>query len=131
MVKIYYDPKSSGIYQTNIHKRIPQGSVEISEEMRWKIVNASSDGLLITVLNDEITFSESETVPNTLVNDERFWRDSELFRSDIELYKVQDSDAKGVGSVSDWRVYRKLLRMWPENANFPTIEFRPKAPDAD
>jgi len=61
---------------------------------------------------------------------ERQWRDSELTRADIEIYKVQDSDPKAVGSVSDWRSYRKTLRYWPENQNFPNKEFRPNAPDA-
>lgn len=60
---------------------------------------------------------------------ERHWRDAELNRSDIALNMVQDSDQKAVGTVSQWRTYRKELRSWPESVNFPKEEFRPKAPD--
>lgn len=61
---------------------------------------------------------------------ERVWRNSELIRADIELNKVQDTDSKAVGSVAAWRDYRKALRAWPENVNFPVKNSRPKAPDA-
>ena len=61
---------------------------------------------------------------------ERQWRDAELARADIELFKVQDSDPKAVGSVADWRQYRKELRAWPEHEGFPSKANRPKAPDA-
>lgn len=60
---------------------------------------------------------------------ERLWRDSELDRADIELYKVQDSDPKAKGSVSGWREYRKALRAYPESEGFPNQESRPVAPD--
>ena len=60
---------------------------------------------------------------------ERIWRDSELLRSDIELYKAQDADPKSVGSVTDWRFYRKALRAWPESKGFPKEAYRPIAPD--
>jgi len=61
---------------------------------------------------------------------ERLWRDSELARADIELYKVQDSDPKSKGSVSEWREYRKALRAYPESEGFTNQESRPVAPDA-
>jgi len=61
---------------------------------------------------------------------ERQWRDTELERADVELFKVQDGDPKAVGSVSDWRQYRKELRAWPEHEGFPLKANRPKAPDA-
>lgn len=56
----------------------------------------------------------------------RMWRNAELFRADIELYKVQDG--MGTGSVSEWRAYRCALRNWPDTADFPTTP--PKAPDS-
>ena len=61
---------------------------------------------------------------------ERAWRDSELIRADIELYKVQDIDPKAVGTVAGWREYRKALRAWPEHKDFPNKEKRPVSPDA-
>lgn len=64
------------------------------------------------------------------VNQERAWRDGELNRADVELYKVQDSDPKAVGTVGMWREYRRELRIWPEHTNFTIKESRPVAPDA-
>lgn len=61
---------------------------------------------------------------------ERVWRNIEINRADIELNKVQDSDPKAKGAVSQWREYRKALRAWPEHADFPNKEKRPVAPDA-
>lgn len=60
---------------------------------------------------------------------EMSWLDVELIRAGNELDKVQDSDPKSVGSVSDWRSYRKALRSWPEHKDFPSKDFRPISPD--
>jgi hypothetical protein len=64
----------------------------------------------------------------SLIAIERYWRDSELTRADIELNKAQDGD--GTGSVRAWREYRKSLRVYPEVEGFPVSGLRPKAPDA-
>ena len=61
---------------------------------------------------------------------ERGWRNKELVRSDIELNKVQDTDPQAKGTVSQWREYRKALRAWPENKDFPNKGKRPVSPDA-
>jgi hypothetical protein len=58
---------------------------------------------------------------------EREWRDIEISRADIELNKVQDG--AGVGTVSEWRLYRVALRNWPTHPEFPKVESRPVAPD--
>lgn len=60
---------------------------------------------------------------------ERKFRDAELRRADIELLKVQDSDPGATGNVGDWRTYRKALRAWPNDENFPDPSYRPVAPD--
>lgn len=60
---------------------------------------------------------------------EKAWRDAELVRADEELNKVQDSDPKAKGTVSEWREYRKLLRGLPEATGFPNKESRPTSPD--
>lgn len=55
---------------------------------------------------------------------ERQWRDSELSRADIEIYKLEDIN----GDTSEWRVYRMKLRTYPETSDFPNGT-RPTAPD--
>ena len=60
-----------------------------------------------------------------LSSPEREWRNSELFRADIEIYKIQDG---GAGSIASWRAYRKLLRDWPQHPGFPNKIHRPSSP---
>jgi hypothetical protein len=64
----------------------------------------------------EPEFSSDEIIASKAA-DERQWRDAEIARSDIELYKVQDG--RGVGNVGQWRAYRNDLRDYPEQAGFP------------
>ena len=61
---------------------------------------------------------EPYVAPDTRPEEERQWRNSELTKTDIELYKLQDG--MGTGSIEALRLYRNALRKWPENANFQT-----------
>lgn len=85
---------------------------------------------LIQLTEDDIKKHQADKSLDVQAYIERYWRDSELIRSDIELYKVQDSDPKAVGTVAGWREYRKALRAWPEHKDFPNKEKRPVSPDA-
>lgn len=60
---------------------------------------------------------------------ETVWVSHEMERIRAELEKVQDSDPKATGSVSDWRSYRKALRAWSESLDFPNKDKRPLSPD--
>lgn len=131
MTKFYYDPESKGFYQNDFHAKIPKTAIEITDKLRWELIAGQADGKQITVNIDQVSLQVRKVDLYELTFLERDWRDMELVRSDIELNKVQDSDPKSSGSVSDWRSYRKALRAWPEQSNFPNKEFRPKAPDAE
>ena len=63
----------------------------------------------------EPQFTQTE-LDDVKAGEERRWRNSELSRADIELFKVQDG---GSGSVADWRNYRSALRDYPEQDDFP------------
>lgn len=75
-------------------------------------------------------YSPKQASIEELAAEERIWRDAELLRADEELNKVQDSDPKAIGTVTQWREYRRALRGIPELAGFPTSHVRPIAPDA-
>lgn len=66
---------------------------------------------------------EPYVAPDTRPEEERAWRNSELAKADIELYKLQDG--RGTGLASDWSDYRNALRDWPEHESFPDSAFRP------
>ena len=59
---------------------------------------------------------------------ERYWRNAELVRADEELNKVQDADPKAIGTVGQWREYRKALRNYPSVEGFPNETLRPVSP---
>lgn len=129
MIKFYYDPESKGFYQNDFHSKIPATAIEITDKLRWELIDGQASGKQIVVDIDQVSLQERKVDLYELPLLERNWRDMELVRTDFELNKVQDSDPKAVGSVSDWRNYRKSLRAWPEHQDFPKTEFRPKAPD--
>lgn len=92
----------------------------------------NSDGSqdhLITPHMDNIEFDLPVAGCGDEITTERLWRDAELTRSDIEIFKVQDSDPKSKGAVAQWREYRKALRAWPALGEFPDKTKRPAAPD--
>lgn len=129
-LKIYFDPVSQGFYQTDYHKNIPKTAIEVTDNLRWALLEGESRGEKICVEDGVITLKAPTVEALTTVPDERYWRDLQLAHSDIELNKVQDSDPKAVGTVSQWREYRKALRAWPEHKDFPNKEKRPVSPDA-
>ena len=109
---------------------IPEDRVEITQNKHNELLQGPVVGKILSsdqsgnpVLVDKaVSVHDLEMV-------ERVWRNSELNRSDIELNKVQDSDSKSLGSVSQWREYRKSLRNWPQSVDFPNKEKRPRSPD--
>ena len=129
-MKVYFDPVSKGFYQSDIHIKIPPSAIEITDEKRWELIEGQSNGKVIVVKDNEVTLQDDEPTEEDKAIVERLWRDAELARADIELYKVQDSDPKAVGTVAGWREYRKALRAWPEHKDFPDTSKRPVAPDA-
>jgi hypothetical protein len=128
-LKVFYDPVTKGFYKSGWNVNIPTSSVEITEDQRLFLIQEQEVGNKV-VVKEGVVVSAPPSTPSheALIDSERKWRDSELINADIELNKVQDSDPKAIGTVSDWRTYRKALRAWPENKNFPKQEFRPKSP---
>jgi hypothetical protein len=105
----------------------PNDGIDVSREV-FQEFSATKDGYSRKFENGVFRWVEAALRPEDLANVERFWRDSELNRADEELNKVQDSDPKSVGTVTEWRQYRKDLRAWPDNSNFPDKNFRPQSP---
>lgn len=118
-----YSAKTKGFYDDSNY---PKDSVEISHEYYKQLLEAQDQGNSIGC--DEKGFPVIVLIKqNNASTEERIWRNLELQRADIELNKVQDGE--GVGSVQSWRDYRKQLRAWPQDKNFPLSSERPKAPD--
>jgi hypothetical protein len=121
----FYAPEFKDSYVTN--GVWPEDGTEVSEE-DFVEFSAVKEGYSRKFENEVFSWSVAVRDPSEVINTEKHWRDAELKRADEELNKVQDSDPKAVGSVAQWREYRKLLRAWPEADNFPDIDSRPKSP---
>ena len=127
---IYYSESTKGFYLSEINgNNLPQDCVEISKDKYKELLKGQSENKqIISDSAGNPTLVDHKTEHTSTY--ERCWRDSELVRADIEIYKVQDSDPEAVGTVAGWREYRKALRAWPEHRDFPNKEKRPVAPDA-
>lgn len=138
MNKKYFSPTTFGFYPEEFKKQYekagnwPNDLVEITEaDYKKYALGSSPEGKYPSLIGGVLSWVDvipAELTLGQLETEERTWRNSELDEADIELNKVQDSDAKSVGSVADWRNYRKLLRSWPEHVEFPNKTFRPISP---
>lgn len=128
-MKYYFRPKSLDFYLSGFHTTIPEDVVEVTtKDFLTYGVGIAPVGMTRHWDGEKITWKQEVHPESELYKKERDWRNSELLRSDIELNKVQDSDPKAVGTVSDWRAYRKALRAWPEHSGFPNTDLRPTSP---
>ncbi len=86
---------------------------------------SEEDGDALIFSGDATSIDYEGSVLETLKKEdtERAWRDSELVVSDIEIYKAEDD--LGAFDATDWRDYRKALRDWPTNPDFPDSTKRP------
>lgn len=127
-MKIYFSPSTQGFYHEGIQARVPGDVKIISKEKYEEVYEKLSSGHKASCdTSGEIKYELVKL--DDLVGEERFWRNGELGRADLEIFKAQDSDPKAMGSVSQWQEYRKALRSWPDHVQFPNKDFRPTSPD--
>jgi hypothetical protein len=58
---------------------------------------------------------EAEDALADLANTERSWRDAELAKTDVDIYKLEDAGLDATGH----RAYRMALREYPQQSDFP------------
>lgn len=82
---------------------------------------------------DQIWDFDTETWgPSTYVATagENDWRIAEMLAIPDEIAKVEDDDPDAIGTVEDWRNYRKALRLWVEGKPGFPFGTRPISPRA-
>lgn len=136
-MKYFFSPSLKSIYPEELKsvyvkaKSWPTDLIEIPETAAKIFIESSSPvGKVLGCVDNLPAWIDCIMTQETLIHQEFLWVDTELDRARDELEKVQDSDPKAVGSVSAWREYRKALRVWQNDNNFPNKELRPHAPDA-
>ncbi|MBK5549329.1 phage tail protein, partial [Pseudomonas sp. TH03] len=72
--------------------------------------------------------------PEAVAVVERAWRDAQLAATDGVVSRHRDELEEGINTsltaeqYAELQVYRRLLRNWPEGAEFPLVDHRPVAP---
>lgn len=136
-MQVFFSPAANAFYPKDYEKAYkssgswPVDLVEVSEQdFNTFGLQTPPAGMTRGFVNNSLCWVVQKYSDEQIKQAEVVWTEYEIDRARDELEKVQDSDPASFGSVSDWRSYRKNLRVWPTHENFPNKEFRPKAPDA-
>ena len=124
--EIFYDISNKG-FVLDISSDDLDSFIKLTWGEYETLLQKQSQGKVIKCVNGKVVAEEAKKDGSST---ERAWRNAELYRADIELNKVQDSDVNATGSVGEWRAYRKELRQYPQQPGFPSQAVRPVAPDA-
>ena len=126
--KIFYNPVDEGFYHEGVQKVIPPSAVAISSSQYEEFMAVQQTGKKVCFEDGKFTFEDRLVSFEDLTHFEASWIITELEVAGEELDKVQDSDVNAVGTVAQWREYRKALRAWVNHKDFPNKNFRPKYP---
>lgn len=115
---------------------IPEGAKEVTDEYHQQLVVAQSAGKLIVPDADGYPIAIDPPPPNAeaLAEAERAWRDGQLALTDPLVSRHRDEvEVGGLTTLApeqyaELQGYRRLLRDWPQGAQFPLIDHRPIAP---
>ncbi len=129
MNKVYIENREGSYTYDYITFSAPEGDdapnryyLQMQQELAG---NVEIDGDLVVASVDAYAGSDREAADLAAQAEatERNWRDAELSNADIEIYKLEDS----AGDTTVWRAYRKALRDYPQQPDFPNGT-RPTAP---
>lgn len=135
-MKYYYSPSQNAFYPEELlstYKKagtFPADAVEVpySAFKDFSLTQAPA-GFSRKYKDGKFGWEVNEISQEAACAIEEQWVALELDRTRYELEKVQDSDPRARGTVSQWREYRKALRSWPEHNDFPDASSRPASPD--
>lgn len=124
----FYDPESS--------KFIPDDAVVITAETHMALLLGEGQGLVIAWDDDGYPFLTDPPPPSPeeAAATERAWRDAQLAATDGVVTRHRDEREEGGATTLtaeqyiELQVYRRLLRDWPQGAEFPLVDHRPIAP---
>ena len=127
---------TSGFYEPSFSKSIPDDAVEITHDEHMALLAGQGEGKVISWGNDGYPFLEDAPAPSQeqLATVERAWRDTMLSATDSVVTRHRDEledEAKTTLTTKQYtelQAYRRALRNWPEDGEFPLSEHRPTTP---
>ncbi|MDL2187287.1 phage tail assembly chaperone [Pseudomonas sp. ChxA] len=132
-----------GFFDPRIHGEIgspgctiPEGAKELTDELYAELTAAQDNGKLVYPDADgyPVLIDPPPPSPEEQATTERTWRDVQLTATDGVVTRHRDELEEGVATTltveqyAELQVYRRQLRDWPENGEFPLIDHRPIAP---
>lgn len=133
----YFCPDDGGFYSLAFHGFIPEGSVQIADDVYEALIAGQSQGKWLIVGADGYPTLIDRPPPSAedLATFERDWRDQRLFETDGVLTRHRDEIEDGSETTltsaqyTELQAYRRALRSWPDAGEFPLLEHRPPAPE--
>jgi hypothetical protein len=134
---IYYSSNPRGFYFDHMHgDNIPEGAKGITSERHHELIEGQSQGKIIREDADgyPVLIEPPPLTPEEVAAIERNWRDAKLAATDGDVTRHRDEVEEGLVTTlaaeqyRDLQAYRRRLREWPENGEFPLVDHRPIAP---
>ncbi|MGR3966134.1 phage tail protein [Pseudomonas sp. 910_23] len=130
-----FSKSTMGLYDSELTTSLPNDAVEISSELFLRLIEGPSQGLQLSVDTDGLPcLVEVKPSHEEVSVLERKWRDAAMDQTDWLVARHRDErDIGGMTTLEDQQfsqllAYRQELRLWPDTADFPDIQKRPKSP---
>lgn len=137
MPTCFFDAKTLGfIIVEGPGEAIPKGAVEVSSEEYESLFMGQESGKRIAAdkKGRPVLVDLPPASAETLAQNERWWRDTQLTQSDGIVSRHRDEIEGGSSTTltleqyGELQAYRRLLRDWPSAGEFPLSDHRPSAP---
>lgn len=127
---------TGGFYDPEFNEAVPEDAVEITADVHMALLAGQGAGQVIAWGDDGYPFLADPPPPSLeeQAATERAWRDAKLAATDGDVARHRDELEEGTATTltaeqyTVLQVYRRQLRDWPENGEFPLIDHRPVAP---
>lgn len=133
---MFSSKSTRGFYDPEINSFMPSDALEISTERYAELLVGQSEGKVIAWNNDGFPILAEPPPPSDeeLIAAERAWRDVHLSPTDGIISRHRDELESGgpttltPAQYSELQEYRRLLRNWPQQTEFPLANHRPTSP---
>ncbi|MBC3948245.1 hypothetical protein [Pseudomonas folii] len=136
---IYFSPSTLGAYYLDVHGAdMPNDVVKYPLEDWQQLLALKSQAPLVVAADPETGFPMLIEPPplsiEQMADIEREWRNAQLSATDGVVTRHRDEVEEGSPTTLtqdqyvELQAYRRLLRGWPEAADFPWADSRPVVP---
>ncbi|MBH3412826.1 phage tail protein [Pseudomonas putida] len=133
---VFFSPSSGFFYDDQVNSVIPADAREIPAELRDYLLSQQKEGrqVVADANGNPMLAAAPPADPEVLAGIERQWRDAQLLATDGVVSRHRDELEEGVATTltpeqyAGLQAYRRALRNWPADGEFPLVEHRPPEP---